>query len=111
MDFALSTVLDIRGPFIPLDELESLIDKFGEGDPLYEYAAGVAAGRRTNEDMPMEKDSSLTIRIPSDLKRSAEIVAELRDESLSQVIRRMLREYVKANQQGDLFTGKKGVKK
>lgn len=44
--------------------------------------------------MSEQQNSTLTIRIPEDLKRSAEIVAKQRDESLSQVIRKHLREYI-----------------
>lgn len=46
--------------------------------------------------MSEQQNSTLTIRIPEDLKRSAEIVAKQRDESLSQVIRKHLREYIGA---------------
>jgi predicted transcriptional regulator len=39
-------------------------------------------------------DASLAVRLPADLLRHARSVAESRDETLSQVVRRTLRAYV-----------------
>ncbi len=42
------------------------------------------------------KDTSITTRLPAELLRHAQSVAASRDETLSQVVRRALRAYVKA---------------
>jgi antitoxin component of RelBE/YafQ-DinJ toxin-antitoxin module len=49
---------------------------------------------------------SLTIRIDAPLKVAAEKAAAANDETLSQVIRRALREYVSQNAQGELLPAK-----
>jgi predicted transcriptional regulator len=54
-----------------------------------------------------DKQSTLTIRIEADLKKAAEKVAQERDETLSQVIRKCLRDYVSKNAQGDLLKDRK----
>lgn len=51
-------------------------------------------------------DSTLTIRIPADLKKAAEDAALQNDESLSRVVRQALRNYVEKNAQGDLLSQK-----
>jgi predicted transcriptional regulator len=48
-------------------------------------------------------DSTLTIRIEASLKQKAEQQAEARDETLSQVVRRALRDYVREHAQGELI--------
>ena len=52
------------------------------------------------------QDINLTIRIERSLKASAERVAKAKDEKLSQVVRRALREYVRQNAQGELLPAK-----
>jgi predicted transcriptional regulator len=42
------------------------------------------------------QDASFTIRLPAELLRHAQSMAASRDETLSQVVRRALRAYVKA---------------
>jgi len=53
-----------------------------------------------------EMDSTLTIRIPADLKKAAEDAALKNDESLSRVVRQALRDYVQKHAQGDLLAQK-----
>jgi antitoxin component of RelBE/YafQ-DinJ toxin-antitoxin module len=47
-------------------------------------------------------ETTLTIRIEKDLKEAAAAVAKQRDESLSQVLRKFLRDYVQKGAQGSL---------
>ncbi|MNS83679.1 hypothetical protein D3C72_1174750 [compost metagenome] len=53
-------------------------------------------------------DTTLTIRIPADLKKAAEDAAIRNDESLSRVVRQALRNYVAKHAQGDLLEQKGG---
>ena len=55
----------------------------------------------------MSDNTSLNLRLPSELKKAFEDACERNDLSASQVIRAMMREYVRQNAQGDLLRGKK----
>jgi predicted transcriptional regulator len=58
------------------------------------------------------EDEVLTARVPGDLLRMAKSVAKSRDETLSQVIRRALREYVDSGPaQKDLVDAIRGAPK
>jgi hypothetical protein len=50
-----------------------------------------------------DSDSTLTIRIPSELKQAAESVARSADTTISQQVRAFLREYVVMNSQKSLL--------
>lgn len=52
-------------------------------------------------------DSTLTLRLPADLKAAFEMACKQNDQNSSQVIRAMMREYIKKNAQGDLLRGVK----
>lgn len=47
----------------------------------------------------MTDETTLTIRIDADLKQAALAVAKQRDERLSQVVRKFLRDYVEKSSQ------------
>ncbi len=47
----------------------------------------------------MSNDKSMLIRLPSDLHKAFEAAVASNDLTMAQVIRSMIREYVKANQQ------------
>lgn len=51
-------------------------------------------------------ETTLTIRLPADLKKAAEAAAARNDDTLSRVIRQALKDYVSQNAQGDLLTAK-----
>lgn len=51
------------------------------------------------------KASTLTIRIPPELKQSAEAVAREHDTTVSQLVRSFLRDYVSQNRQKSLLDG------
>lgn len=53
---------------------------------------------------------TLTIRIEVSLKRAVEKIAASRDETLSQVIRRALREYASEKSQGELLPPKRAAR-
>lgn len=47
--------------------------------------------------------STLTIRVPPDLKRAAESIAREHDTTISQLVRAFLRDYVDQNRQRSLL--------
>nr|CRY96486.1 hypothetical protein [uncultured prokaryote] len=52
----------------------------------------------------MEQENiTATYRLPADLKRAFDDVCKSNDQTASQVIRAMMREYVKRNAQGKLL--------
>ena len=53
----------------------------------------------------METTAVINHRVPADLKRAFEDACKANDQTASQVIRAMMREYVRANAQGDLLKG------
>lgn len=55
----------------------------------------------------MEEKATINLRVPADLKRVFEDACTRNDQTASQVIRAMMREYVKKNAQGDLLKGSK----
>ena len=55
----------------------------------------------------MEPTAVMNQRVPADLKRVFEEACKANDQTASQVIRAMMREYVLANAQGDLLKGKR----
>ena len=55
----------------------------------------------------MEPTSVINHRVPADLKRAFDEACKANDQTGSQVIRAMMREYVRANAQGDLLKGKR----
>jgi predicted transcriptional regulator len=50
--------------------------------------------------MAAKKLTNITIRIPVDTLAAAQEISKVRDESISQVVRRALREYVEEQQKG-----------
>jgi hypothetical protein len=52
-------------------------------------------------------DSTLNLRLPADLKAAFDAACAANDQTASQVIRALMREYVKRNAQGDLLGGRK----
>jgi len=52
-----------------------------------------------------EKMAVINHRVPADLKRAFEDACKANDQTASQVVRAMMREYVRANAQGDLLKG------
>ena len=55
----------------------------------------------------MEDKSTLNLRVPADLKRAFDAACAANDQTASQAIRAMMREYVKKHAQGDLLKGSK----
>jgi hypothetical protein len=55
----------------------------------------------------MSDNATINLRLPNDLKRAFEDACARNDQTASQVIRAMMREYVKKNAQGDLLKGSK----
>ena len=51
----------------------------------------------------METTTVMNIRVPADLKTAFEIACKGNDQTASQVIRALMRQYVKQNAQGDLL--------
>jgi predicted transcriptional regulator len=53
-----------------------------------------------------EGEAVLSVRLPGNLARQAREIAEARDETLSQVVRRAVRSYIEkhASAQGDLIS-------
>lgn len=52
-------------------------------------------------------DATLQFRLPADLLRAFHEACAANDQTASQVLRAMMRDYVKANAQGDLLKGRK----
>ena len=52
-------------------------------------------------------NATLNLRLPADLKAAFDAACAANDQTASQVIRAMMREYVKRNAQGDLLKGSK----
>ena len=50
-------------------------------------------------------DSVMQIRLPADLLKAFQGACDTNDQTASQVVRAMMREYVRANAQGDLLKG------
>jgi hypothetical protein len=55
----------------------------------------------------MEQTTAISHRIPTDLKKAFDLACQSNDQTASQVIRALMRDYVKQNAQGDLLKGKK----
>ena len=53
----------------------------------------------------MEETAVINHRVPAELKRAFDDACKANDQTASQVIRAMMREYVGANAQGDLLKG------
>lgn len=51
----------------------------------------------------MEKTAVINHRVPEDLKKAFDAACKDNDQTASQVIRAMMREYVRRNAQGDLL--------
>lgn len=51
--------------------------------------------------------SVMNLRLPADLKKAFEEVCRQNDQTASQVLRAMIRRYIKENAQGDLLGGRK----
>ena len=58
-----------------------------------------------------ENDALLAVRLPKLILAAAKRRAAARDESLSQVVRRALRDYIAAAEQADLFDKPRASKK
>ena len=52
-------------------------------------------------------DSTMQLRLPADLLQAFQAACAGNDQTASQVVRAMMREYVKAHAQGDLLKGRK----
>ena len=59
----------------------------------------------------MEKTAVVNHRVPEDLKRAFEDACKRNDQTGSQVIRALMREYVRKNFQGELDLGAKPKKR
>jgi len=55
----------------------------------------------------MSDETKINLRLPSDLKKAFEEACERNDQKASQVVRALMREYLKKNAQGDLLKGSK----
>jgi metal-responsive CopG/Arc/MetJ family transcriptional regulator len=49
------------------------------------------------------EETTLNLRLPADLKKSFDAACKANDQTSSQIIRAMIREYVKKKAQGDLL--------
>lgn len=56
--------------------------------------------------MSDSKKTSLLIQLESDLKQSFASVCSSQDQSVSQVLRKLMRDYIKTHAQQDLFIKK-----
>lgn len=61
--------------------------------------------------MTKEPMTNLIIRIPEQLKRMLESCADEQDLTSSQIVRKLIRDYVKENFIGDLFANEKPKKR
>lgn len=52
-------------------------------------------------------DSLFQLRLPIELQKAFKEACAANDQTASQVVRAMMRDYVKANAQGDLLKGRK----
>lgn len=66
---------------------------------------GLVSRRHTWYDYGMTHETKVVVRIEPSLKQVCERIAASKDETLSQVLRRALREYAEANAQQPLPLG------
>lgn len=53
-------------------------------------------------------EKTLTVRLPADLLAAFHAAVDRNDQSASQVIRALMRDYVRAHAQPEIFPGRKG---